>query len=163
MTSRINIEMTPSDLEAESVSIWTPCKYTNVHVLMHCTKGLTFKRAVNFEKGEGLTFEILKTAMGGEPLDQESIHFHWNTQCHIPFLGLPLLSPMSSGSLRRMVSFMISSKIDFGSSTGTSRVLPRCWLYCNAQASLWPLMTGPHHFLIESWLSLNHTPSSLWI
>ena len=61
-----------------------------------------------------------------------------------------------------MVSLMISSSMDLGSSTGTRRVLPSCWLYCKAQASVKPLV-GLHHFLMESALRRSHTPSSLWI
>ena len=59
-----------------------------------------------------------------------------------------------------IVSFRISLAIDLGSSTGTSSVLPRCWLYCKTQPSMWPLI---QYSLIESWLSLNQTPSSLCI
>lgn len=59
-----------------------------------------------------------------------------------------------------MVSFMISSISGLGSSTGTSRVFPRCWLYCRAHPSTCPSL---HHSLMEAWLRRSHTPSSLWI
>jgi len=66
----------------------------------------------------------------------------------------------TSGSFLIMVSLMTWSRIDFGSSTGSSKVLPRCWLYCKHHASPWPLL---QYWWIVSWLNRNHTPSSLWI
>ena len=60
----------------------------------------------------------------------------------------------------RIVSLMISSIRGLGSSTGTRRVLPRCWLNCRAHPSTCPSL---HHSLMDAWLSLSHTPSSLWI
>lgn len=45
-------------------------------------------------------------------------------------------SLMYSGNFRRIVSLIISSRIDLGSSIGTNRVFPRCWLYWRHQASL---------------------------
>ena len=82
-------------------------------------------------------------------------------QRHSPWGPWRLSLPVS-GSLRPMLSLIISSSIDLGSSTGTSSVLPRCWLYCSAQASVNPLV-GTHHFLMDPPLRRSHTPSSLWI
>ena len=60
----------------------------------------------------------------------------------------------------RIVSLMISSIRGLGSSTGTRRVLPRCWLNCRAHPSTCPSL---HHSLMDAWLRRSHTPSSLWI
>ena len=77
---------------------------------------------------------------------------------------------MYSGSLRASCSFTISSTMERGSSTGASRVLPRCWLYCRHQASTMPMLplaapapSAPsHHSRMLSGLRRSHTPSSLW-
>ncbi len=68
-------------------------------------------------------------------ISDQYIHPYQANACYLPLFVLPF-SLISSGSLRRMVSLMISSRIDLGSSTGTSMVLPRCWLYWSAHASL---------------------------
>jgi len=48
------------------------------------------------------------------------------------------------------------------SSTGTSSVLPRCWLYWSAHPSVWPLR-GLQNSRTDSTLSRNQTPSSFWV
>lgn len=47
-------------------------------------------------------------------------------------------------------------------STGSRRLLPRCWLKERHQASVYPFMLGTYFFTVSSF-SLSQTPSSLWI